>query len=267
MHSKFIVIFILVSLLVLAGCKEETESYYSQQKFNINGMLDEWTDHPLLTIEGQPVSLGIRNDDNNLYLMLATRSEQMVRTFQNHGLTLWLNANNKKKKDFGIVIYPDFDLPEREEQNIMEHRISSDMLAKMKQRREEMRGKIEIIIKSNRITLTSDESSVATGFAFYKSVYLIEIKISFGPYDLIDNSYTFQPESIFSVGFISGMRRDRMKEMMDSNTRYGNRGGNSGYTGGIDNPGGTWDMSEHDKIRFNKLELWLSIKLAKSDIF
>jgi len=270
LYNRITVVFILVFVLLLIGCKEETESYYSRQQFKIDGMLDEWTNHPLLTIDEQPVSLGIRNDDDNLYFMVATRSEQMIRTFQFHGLTLWLNSDNKKKKEFGIVVYPDFDLPERDEPNMMEKGISSEMLEKMKQKREKMKGKSEIIIKSNRITLTSDEGTIATGYAFYKGVYLIELKIPFQAYDLHDNSYTFQPESIVSAGFMSGMNRDEMRNVM-KNREFGDRGISSGFPdegiGGRGGMGGnTHDMYEQRPIQFNHLELWLSIKLAKTDI-
>jgi hypothetical protein len=268
LYKRLNLIFLLSVILLLSGCKEETESHYSEQNFKIDGVLDEWTNYPLLTIEDQLVSLGIRNDNDNLYLMLATRSERMVRTFQNHGLTLWLNADNKKNKEFGLVVYPDFDLPDRDEQSMAEKRISPEMLEKINKRRQEMIGKTEILIGPNRITLTSDDGTVATGYGFYKGVYLIELKIPFGPYDLIDNAYTFQPDDKITVGFMSGMDREQMKETMknnDSGERSGKgRGGMGGRGGGMSGRGGGMrDTSNQRKIQFNNLELWLSIKLGK----
>jgi hypothetical protein len=275
LYKRINLIFFLSVILLLSGCNKETESHYSQQKFIIDGMLDEWTDHPLLTLEGQPVSLGIKNDKENLYLMLATRSERMVRTFQNHGLTLWLNTDNKKNKEFGLVVYPDFDLPERKEQGMIELQISPEKLEKIKQRREEMKGKTEVVIKSNRITLTSDEGSIATGYANYKGVYLIELKVPFGPYDLIDHNYTFQPNEKIKIGFMSGMNRDEMKEQMKNSIESGGRGGGKGgRSGGMDGRGGGMggrgggirDTSNQRQIQFNNLELWLSIKLGKASL-
>jgi hypothetical protein len=272
LYKKLNLIFLLSVILLLSGCKKETESHYTHQKFKIDGLLDEWTDYPLLSIENQPVSLGIRNDNENLYLMLATRSERMVRTFQNNGLTLWLNAGNKKDKEFGLVVYPDFDLPDRDKQSMTEKRISPEMLEKINKRRKEMIGKTEILIGANRITLTSDEGPVATGYANYKGVYLIELRIPFGPYDLIDNAYNFQPDDKISVGFMSGMEQEQLKEAMKYNNSgeqigRGRGGGMGGRGGGKGGRGGIMQKtSSQRQIQFDNLELWLTIKLGKASL-
>jgi hypothetical protein len=85
------------------GCKKDMEfhSQWRQQEITIDGNDAEWQDH-LTWIEGHPVAIGIKNDDTDLYLFITTTDHNMKQTLMRRGLTIWFNADGKKKKTFGI---------------------------------------------------------------------------------------------------------------------------------------------------------------------
>ncbi len=71
----------------------------------IDGRLPEWSS-PLVTLGSTPVSLGVRNDGEFLYVALAS-SEQATRTMLGAaGFTVWFDPKGKDKKSFGITVPP-----------------------------------------------------------------------------------------------------------------------------------------------------------------
>ena len=106
----------LVLLLVLAAIvgaiavavAAETlriESAWSTEAPAVDGRLTDWSS-PLVTLGSVPLSLGVRNDGQFLYVALAS-SDQATRTMLGAaGFTVWMDPSGKTKKSFGITVPP-----------------------------------------------------------------------------------------------------------------------------------------------------------------
>ena len=81
------------------------DSAWSAEAPAIDGKLPDWPS-PLVTLGSTPVSLGVRNDGESLYVALAS-SEQATRTMLGAaGFTVWFDPAGKDKKSFGIAVPP-----------------------------------------------------------------------------------------------------------------------------------------------------------------
>ena len=81
------------------------DSAWSAEAPAIDGKLPDWPS-PLVTLGSTPVSLGVRNDGESLYVALAS-SEQATRTMLGAaGFTVWFDPAGKDKKTFGITVPP-----------------------------------------------------------------------------------------------------------------------------------------------------------------
>jgi hypothetical protein len=117
-RQKIINYFIILLLIhIVYGCSSalKLESSYNKNEVKIDGVQTDWT-NKLKSVKGENVVVGFQNDDNNLYVCLATsdRSEMMKVLLM--GLTVWLKPDNSK--DIIGIRYP----LKREQEEIKELR-------------------------------------------------------------------------------------------------------------------------------------------------
>jgi len=105
-----------VVLLVLAGVAcavaiavaAETlriESVWSTEAPTVDGKLADWST-PLVTLGSAPLSLGVRNDGQFLYVALASSDQATRMMLGAAGFTVWMDPSGKSKKSFGITVPP-----------------------------------------------------------------------------------------------------------------------------------------------------------------
>lgn len=89
----------------LAGCSSfttyKTESLPLVKEVAIDGKTDDWLG-ALSIIEGGSVSVGFRNDRENLYVCLMVEEESLQAQIMRQGLTLWLDPRGGTSKVLGI---------------------------------------------------------------------------------------------------------------------------------------------------------------------
>ena len=106
----------LVLLLVLAAIvgaiavavAAETlriESAWSTEAPAVDGKLTEWSS-PLVTLGSVPLSLGVRNDGQFLYVALASSDQATRMMLGAAGFTVWMDPSGKSKRSFGITVPP-----------------------------------------------------------------------------------------------------------------------------------------------------------------
>jgi hypothetical protein len=106
----------LVLLLVLAAVvcavaiavAAETlriESVWSAEAPTVDGKLTEWS-APLVTLGSTPLSLGVRNDGQFVYVALASSDPATRMMLGAAGFTVWMDPSGKNKKSFGITVPP-----------------------------------------------------------------------------------------------------------------------------------------------------------------
>ena len=97
---------ILISILtvgLIASCKGlEAESVWSETPMSVDGLADDWRGGTISYLEDHSASLGFRNDDERLYILLRFRDPRWASTIRRSGLTFWIDAEGGKSKDFQI---------------------------------------------------------------------------------------------------------------------------------------------------------------------
>ncbi len=89
--------------VLISGCASRVtvQSQRVTQNILINGHDDDW-EGQMQIIEKTGVAIGIRNDDDYLYLALSPLNRGMAMQWMTAGLTVWLDSTGGKNKRFGI---------------------------------------------------------------------------------------------------------------------------------------------------------------------
>jgi len=102
-ESFFQIILILLIVLVVSGCKiQEVSGMWTNKQILIDGNSNEWKGFPWTFFPEQKISLSVCNDSDFVYFMFRTSDIKLVQTIKTTGITLFLNSDGKKKKDFFI---------------------------------------------------------------------------------------------------------------------------------------------------------------------
>jgi hypothetical protein len=94
--------------MILALCvpgfskDKKVESIWATAPVNIDGSKDDWTGDTLTLEKKVKVDYGFRNDSDNLYVLFIFNDPKFLSTINQAGMTLWLDTQGKKKKDYGI---------------------------------------------------------------------------------------------------------------------------------------------------------------------
>ena len=86
-----------------AGCAGTTriQSEEFTESMFVDGDLSDWSGslHPL---PDGPLRMGVRHDDQNIYVSIQTIDETLLQKIMMGGLTLWLNSDGDKSRQKGI---------------------------------------------------------------------------------------------------------------------------------------------------------------------
>jgi len=217
LFSKFKIFILLIVLSPIIGCSQnilEIGSYWTPEKIQIDGYLYDWKDIPMTYFKDEEVSLGILNDNENLYVLLCFRNDMWAQLIRMNGVTLWFDKDGEKKKDYGIR-YKGGNPPVRMEGD---RGVKMENLTReQKERFKEMQG-LEpqlTIIDKGKHTITSPcgshgvavSSSISQGLYIYE--FSIPIKEREKEYCLINT----QPGQTINVGFEWGLSEDEFMNM------------------------------------------------------
>ena len=93
----------VLTLVLATGCEsEQMVTRWSADTVAVDGKMTEWVESPLTTLRDTKMRVALRNDDETLYVLVCCADAASVRSIQMSGITVWLDASGKKKKDFGI---------------------------------------------------------------------------------------------------------------------------------------------------------------------
>ncbi len=98
--------FVLTVLLITApssgNAAGDLECRWANRPIEVDGQVTDWDSIPTAYIEDEGFIVGLCNDSTNLYILFRFRDMKWLRSIRMSGLTLWLDANGKKKKEFGF---------------------------------------------------------------------------------------------------------------------------------------------------------------------
>ncbi|NKB68496.1 MAG: hypothetical protein GKR89_15655 [Candidatus Latescibacteria bacterium] len=92
----------LIALGCLTACgTTKLESKWRDRPVAIDGADDDWSRAKFI-IENTPVTMGLLNDDEHLYLSLTTMDRPLQMQIARRGFTVWFDPKGGKSKKYGI---------------------------------------------------------------------------------------------------------------------------------------------------------------------
>ncbi|MCJ7588821.1 MAG: hypothetical protein MUQ00_13110 [Candidatus Aminicenantes bacterium] len=273
---SFVIGLMLLSFSGIGSAKDKSvQSRWTVEPLKVDGLDLEWTAEALTPEEDMKVSYGFRNDGKDLYLVFVFNDPKYLSSIDATGMTVYFNAEGKKKKDNGIIFRARRVTPqeliavwEKEGQTLSEER-----------KKELLVRPYYIVYESNVINKNPDKSAPAATEAslsqppFFRNALKDKVAV----YEFrIPLSRTGQPGGIgaapgaaVKLGFEwGGMTEDMRKAMMARRAAMGSqavsmdtsmessiRDGDEGADAGREGPSG---FARGPK----KYSFWIDLKLA-----
>jgi hypothetical protein len=252
----------LVALsLVVAGCGGlELESQRLDRTITVDGALTEW-DGRLTYIDSKHVSVGLLNDEEYLYLGLATSDRATQTQVMMRGFTVWFDPEGGKERTLGIR-YPLGAMEPGMRPGERGNRPSLEDLAQLHEVRE---SELEILIgtsESLQMNLV-EVGNIDVALSFDKGVLRYELRIPLKKTE----GYPF------AVGALAGaeigigletpeMDREAIRPRMGGG-KGGGMGGRGGGRGGMGGGmGGRGGMGGSRPQMPEPLNVWTKVTLA-----
>jgi len=271
--SLFLSFLLFLSTAFLAGCGErELNSKWRNREIIVDGIDTEW-EGARLFLDKEKVTIGLLNDENDLYVRISSRDRTMQSQILMRGLTIWFDSKGDRKKTFGIH-FPIGMRSDRREMMSRENPDNTDLSQKMI---EIMQNELEICGTGEEdITrlLTADikERGVNVKMGSSKGNLVCELKVPLAKSELQPYAIGADTTKIIGIGFETGkMDREEMSKMVSERRgqRSGIDGGRTGDRGGIGDMGGMGGgrggrggMRPGGGQLLDSLELWVKTKLA-----
>ena len=220
-----------------------TMSIWRADSIKVDGRMSDWPSEATVFLPDQQTVVGLCHDSSRLYVMVRFNKPEWQQVIRMSGLTVWLDARGKKRKDFKIRFIGG---PSREQMETIHDtaglRSREPVFGDMRQRLEQTENQLlcfqKDVIIEKPVPLDGDEGPTAAcgvdnGFFIYEfSVPLEESKVRFFGLDV-------RPEQVIGVGLVWGEidRHDMRRSMPDMGGGMP-LGGMGGPPPGAGGPGG-----------------------------
>ncbi len=264
--TKYAVLSLSILLLMITGCKDASiESHYTDEYLTIDGKLHEWDKFPLQHFEDENFSISFQNNQNELFLVLATRDRQMMKIVQTNGIDIWVDVNKKRKKAYGLHFVGNIDTLDFSQ---MRQKMPPNAIqSKMKKQKP---GTILFKNRGNEYLLEKFKTTgPRVAVDMYKSVYLLELRIPFDGDNIFAELKENEVKKI-NVGIELGIDRSQMQKQMQS-SHSGGMGGGGGRGGGMGGGGGgrgggkMGGGSSNRPQPMGKIEKWFTVSLENKN--
>jgi hypothetical protein len=256
---KGLAIILLFSLLQVGCTTYEIDSIWRSEEITIDGNSSDWMGK-LIYIEDANVSVGIQNDEDNLYLCLVAENQFIRAQMMSQGMTLWIDPAGGKEKVLGIR-YPIGNQSMRMKRQPMSPEEDREARRERLQKAmTEATAELEIIGpgESNIKRLAIDKANgIEVAFQPSSGVTVYELKVPLLPNEQQPFAVGTQAGNTFGMGLeIPKMDRSAMK-----GARQGGMGGRRPGGGGM--PGGGQRGGMGRRPQFGEgLKLWAAVQLA-----
>jgi len=96
-----IVPIVILSIAGMGACKEiEINSIPAKQPITLDGKFSDWPEGTTTFLGDPEASVGVANDSEKIYVLVAFRKPQWARLIRMSGLTVWLDKEGKNHKNF-----------------------------------------------------------------------------------------------------------------------------------------------------------------------
>lgn len=100
------------ALLAAGGPPQELSSVWRAEPVLVDEHVSEWSG-ALAGVAGKPISLGVANDGEFLYVAIATSDPGVRQMLGRTGFTVWIDPDGKERSVFGIALPPVWAMPNR----------------------------------------------------------------------------------------------------------------------------------------------------------
>ncbi|KPL18929.1 MAG: hypothetical protein AMJ92_05465 [candidate division Zixibacteria bacterium SM23_81] len=269
-RTRFPQLGIIIATLAtsLVGCGgQELTSTWRDREVTIDGVDDEW-ENAMTYVEDKNVAIGLLNDQEYLYICLASIDFQRVHQMIGSGLTVWFDPKGGKKKTFGInfPLEMQFSGEDMSPEKMPMPRESAPDPERLREMVKESAKEMVILGpekgKSIRmLTHGSEEIAVRLDYSGGKLVYELRVPLIRGPQH--PTAIGAGASEIIGVGFETAefdreMMRNRMREKMGGGMPPGGQGMPPGGMRGGGMRGGRMPGGQ----RPERLEYWAKVQLA-----
>jgi hypothetical protein len=271
--------FIVLSTII--GCSQNTlemQSNWTPELIEIDGYLYDWTDKPMTYFKDEEVSLGILNDNENLYVLFCFRNDQWAQLIRMGGVTLWFDNKGEKNKDFGIR-YKGGPPPAEihGDRRVQIENLPGEQRERFKESQGQESQLIIIDKGKHTITIPGGSHGVSVNSSISQGLYIYEFRVPIKDKEKEYHSINTQPGQTIDVGFEWGLSEDEIMNMRKELDIEGDdmerppRGSgmqSPNDEGGMEPPAGG-DMRPDRGMRpggsrqlVEKKEIWVKVSLA-----
>ena len=263
---------IIILLFSQVGCSAfEIDSLWREKEILIDGNSSDWLG-TLVYLEDNGVTVGIQNDEHDLYICLLAESSFLRSQVMRRGFTIWFDPTGGKDKTFGIKFPIGMPVPETRQQARDESIDRIDREQKP-ERMASLSDKLEILgpgkadqerIPLNKVKGIEVFIDTASGLLVY------EIKVPLKQSD--ENPYAIQASAgdTLGVGFeIPKLDREVLRGERPGGAGVrsgggvsGGMGGKGGMRGGGGRGGGRGGVSSSRPEVGKGLKIWIKTLLA-----
>jgi hypothetical protein len=256
---RFAVLFSGFLLLMLLGCSgsKELNSVWTNQELAITGDGSHWKD-ATIDIVGPDVSVGVKNDNNYLYVGLITSNRATQLQMLALGCTAWFDVEGKKNKTIGIQ-FPVSGLLQGRRFPAQENQEELQRMINLAQRQLVILGPGEG--EQHRLSV-QDAAGVEAHLGYVDGTLIYELKIPLQK----NKAHVFavnadMTKPIF-VGFETGDLAAAMKGQpgVSSPSQSAGGGGSRGRSGGRSGGGGTGQGLGNEMPE--PLKHWVTVHLS-----
>jgi hypothetical protein len=236
----------------------------------MDGNAGDWSESPLeYGLEKENISLGVRNDSSNLYLLLRFSDEEWARRISTFGLTLWMDREEKKGKTFGIRYGGGAAV--RESLGTGD-RVMGGMHTTRGNKPPPIGGiepgMITVVDEDLEVSLPEDnEFGPKAGSTYQNGFFSYEFEIPLLETDSISHAIGIDVNATIDLGVeIGGMDSETMKRMREDmgdmeppGGMGGPRGGGQRGMGGMGGP----PEGHEDRLDLGPKEFWFKVTLAE----
>jgi len=262
----------IILLFSQTGCSAfEINSLWREKEILIDGNSSDWLG-ALVYLEDNGVSVGIQNDEDDLYICLLAESSFIRSQVMRRGFTLWFDPAGGKDKTFGIKFPLGMPVPETRPQAKDEPVDRLEREQKL-ERMTSLNDKLEILgpgkadqrrIPLNKVKGIEVFIETASGLLVY------ELKVPLKQSEKSPYAIQTSAGDTIGVGFempkldreaLRGERPDGAG-VRSGGGSSGGRGGTGGMRGGGGSGGGRGGMSRSRPEEGKGLKIWVKTLLA-----
>ncbi|MGB5108046.1 MAG: hypothetical protein WBP29_09000 [Candidatus Zixiibacteriota bacterium] len=266
----------IITMLTFPLFGDDLASDWANTEMTIDGDGDEWRDRTFTYYDNDKTAIALMNDSANIYLIVISRNEATISRLQRGGLSVWLNGEGKKNRDYGLRYRAGrIGKDSRKPPEGMEAPADMQVRSKeMEERQTRLRQLITVFEKKSSSEISNKgEQGPAAAATFGKDIYAVEFKIPIKSSNDSGYGISLAPDKAPTLGLEFGyLTDDEKKEMRDAMPRPedgglrmgmggapppgGGMGGGMG--GGRGGPGGLGGRM----LDQGKQEIWLKVQLA-----